>query len=191
MTDYTRILASRLNLREEQVRSAVDLLDEGNTIPFIARYRKERTGVLDEEQLRSINEGVEKLRALDDRRKTVLTSIEEQGKLTDALKRLIQQADNITILEDLYQPYKQKRKTRASIARENGLQGLADMILKQEIIRTNAESIARSYLNETVPTIEDALKGGRDIVAETISDHAQVRHMTRTKALQWAVLKRS
>ncbi len=188
MTDYTRILASRLNLREEQVRSAVDLLDEGNTIPFIARYRKERTGVLDEEQLRSIEDGIEKLRALDDRRKTVLASVEEQGKLTDELKRLIQQAENITILEDLYQPYKQKRKTRASIARENGLQGLADMILKQEIIRTTAESVARSYLKEAIPTIEDALQGARDIVAETISDHAQVRQTTRSKALQWAVL---
>ena len=189
MTDYTRILASRLSLREEQVRSAVDLLDEGNTIPFIARYRKERTGVLDEEQLRSINDGIEKLRALDDRRKTILTAIEEQGKLTDELRQSIIMADSLTILEDLYQPYKIKRKTRASIARENGLQGLADLILKQEINRTTAESIARSFLSEKVPTVEDALQGGRDIVAETISDHAQVRQTTRAKALQWATLK--
>jgi uncharacterized protein len=189
MTDYTRTLASRLNLQEEQVRSAVDLLDGGNTIPFIARYRKERTGVLDEEQLRSIHEGLDKLRALDERRKTILASIEEQGKLTDELRKQIQQADNLTALEDLYQPFKQKRKTRASIARENGLQGLADMILNQEIIRTTAESVARSFLSENIPTIEDALQGGRDIVAETISDHAQVRQTTRAKALQWASLK--
>ena len=189
MTDYTRTLASQFNLRTEQVRSAVELLDEGNTIPFIARYRKEMTGVLDEEQLRSINNGLEKLRALDDRRKTVLTAIEEQGKLTDELKRLIDQADNLTMLEDLYQPYKQKRKTRASVARENGLQGLAELILKQEIIRTTAESVARSYLNENIPTIEEALQGARDIAAETVSDHVRVRQTTRAKALQWATLK--
>ena len=190
MTDYNRALASQFNLRVEQVRSAVELLDEGNTIPFIARYRKEMTGVLDEEQLRSINNGLEKLRALDDRRKTILTAIEEQGKLTDELKRQIDQVDNLTMLEDLYQPYKQKRKTRASVARENGLQGLAELILKQEIIRTTAESVARSYLNEKIPTIEDALQGARDIAAETVSDHVQVRQMTRAKALQWATLKR-
>ena len=190
MTDYTRTLASQFNLRTEQVRSAVELLDEGNTIPFIARYRKEMTGVLDEEQLRSINNGLEKLRALDDRRKTVLTAIEEQGKLTDELKRLIDQADNLTMLEDLYQPYKQKRKTRASVARENGLQGLAELILKQEIIRTTAEFVARSYLNENIPTIEEALQGARDIAAETVSDHVRVRQTTRAKALQWATLKR-
>ena len=189
MADYTRTLAAQLNLRIEQVRSAVELLDEGNTIPFIARYRKERTGVLDEEQLRLINDSLEKLRALDDRRKTVLTAIEEQGKLTDDLKRQIEQADNLTILEDLYQPYKQKRKTRASVARENGLEDLAALILNQEIIRTTAESVARSYLSENVPTVEEALQGARDIAAETISDHAQIRQITRTKALQWATLK--
>ncbi len=189
MIDYTRTLASRLNLREDQVRSAVDLLDEGNTIPFIARYRKERTGVLDEDQLRSINDGIEKLRAVDDRRKTILSSIDEQGKLTNELRNAIQQADNLTALEDIYQPYKQKRKTRASVARENGLQGLSEMILRQEISRTTAESIARSYLTENIPTVEEALQGARDIVAETISDHAQIRQTTRAKALQWAVLK--
>lgn len=189
MIDYTRTLASQLNLREDQVRSAVDLLDEGNTIPFIARYRKERTGVLDEEQLRLINEGIEKLRALDDRRKTILSAIEEQGKLTEELRQAIQQADNLTALEDIYQPYKQKRKTKASVAREKGLQGLAEMIIRQEIARTTAESIARSYLTESVPTVEEALQGARDIVAETISDHAQIRQAARAKALQWAVLR--
>jgi protein Tex len=189
LIDYTRTLATNIGVRSEQVGAAINLLDEGNTIPFIARYRKEMTGVLDEEQLRLISEGLDKLRALDERRATILTSIEEQGKLTPELNQQIQQAGNLTALEDLYLPYKPKRRTRASIAREKGLQGLADLILRQEITRTTAEAIARSYLTETVPTVEDALQGARDIVAETISDHPQVRQAARAKAIQWGMLK--
>ena len=189
MTDYVKMIAANLGLRPNQVAAAIELFDEGNTIPFIARYRKERTGVLDEEQLRQVNASLVKMRAVDERRGSILASIEEQGKLSEELRAKIQAAVNLTALEDLYQPYKQKRKTRASIAREKGLQGLADLILKQDISRTTAEAIARSYLSETVPTVEEALQGGRDIVAETISDTTEVRRLTREKAMQWAALR--
>ncbi len=189
MTDYDQTIAVNLGLRPNQVAAAIALFDEGNTIPFIARYRKERTGVLDEEQLRQINAALEKMRTLDERRKSILEAIEEQGKLTDDLRLKIQAAENLTALEDLYQPYKLKRKTKASVAREKGLQGLADLILKQEISRTTAEAIARSYLSAVVPTVEEALQGGRDIVAETISDTPDVRRQTREKAMQWGILR--
>ncbi len=189
MIDYRRALAATLSVRPEQVGAAIELLDGGNTIPFIARYRKEQTGVLDEEQLRQINDGLGKLRSLDERRETILASIEEQGKLNPELHAQIQKADNLSTLEDLYQPYKPKRKTRASSAKEKGLQGLADLILKQEIIRASLQGIVRSFLNADVTIIEDALQGARDIVAETISDHPNVRQATRSKAIQWGVLK--
>src|SRR5512142_3299512 len=131
MMTYAEPIAKLLGLRAQQVAAAIELLDEGNTIPFIARYRKEATGTLDEEQLRQIETALERARALDERRATVLASIEEQGKLTDELRKTIQAAETMTALEDLYQPYKPKRRTRASIARERGLQPLADLILQQ------------------------------------------------------------
>ncbi len=189
MTEFSRTIASDLGVRIEQVTAAIELLDEGNTIPFIARYRKERTGILDEEQLRQICASLEKLRTLAERRAVILASIEEQGKLTPELRNQIQAASNLTVLEDLYQPYRPKRRTRAGIAREKGLQGLAEIILKQELVRTTAESVARSYLSEAVPTVEEALQGARDIVAEMISDHSGVRQATRAKAQQWGVLR--
>ena len=189
MTEYNQTIAVNLGLRPNQVAAAIELFDEGNTIPFIARYRKERTGVLDEEQLRQINGALEKMRAVDERRKSILEAIEEQGKLTEDLRAKIQAVENLTALEDLYLPYKLKRKTKASVAREKGLQGLADLILKQEISRTTAEAIARSYLSAAVPTVEEALQGGRDIVAETISDTPEVRRQTREKAMQWGILR--
>jgi uncharacterized protein len=188
MSTYTLPLASELKLRAEQVAAVIELLDEGNTIPFIARYRKEQTGSLDEEQLRQIETGLDRLRTLDERRATVLASIEEQGKLTPELRAQIVAADTLTRVEDLYQPYKPKRKTRASVAREKGLQGLADLILKQEMTRATPEAIGRSYLNEAVPTVEEALQGACDIVAEVISDHPEVRAATRAKAIQWGTL---
>ncbi len=188
-THYARTIAGGLNLRIEQVQAAIDLLDAGNTIPFIARYRKEATQVLDEEQLRQIQSALEKQRALDDRRQTVLTSIDSQGKLTDALRSQIESADNLTALEDLYLPYKPKRRTRAMIARENGLQELADLILSQSRGSQNIEQIARKYINEKVATAEAALAGARDIAAETISDHPGVRMQTRLKAVQWGSIE--
>lgn len=186
MTDHSPIIAQSLKLKTTQVSSAIELLDGGNTIPFIARYRKEMTGTLDEEQLRQIQAEVERLRTLDDRRAVVLASITEQGKLTPELEEKIKQAATITAIEDLYAPYKPKRRTRASIAREKGLQGLADFIIKQSRTPGSAEITAQGFINEQVTTVEDALSGARDIVAETISDHADVRRLTRERALTFA-----
>ncbi len=188
MLDLDKHIAQSLSLRPDQVAATIELLDEGATIPFIARYRKERTGTLDEEQLRQIQSLLEKGRALEERRTAVIVSIEAQGKMTPELLEKLQTADNMTALEDLYAPYKPKRRTRASIARENGLQDLADMILTQAHTPNDAEKMAEPFLNEQVTSVEDALAGARDITAETISDHAEVRSSTRRKAMQWGVL---
>jgi uncharacterized protein len=186
---HSEIIAKQLNVRPHQVEATVRLLDEGNTVPFIARYRKETTGTLDDEQVRIIADELTRLRGLDERRTTILASIEEQGKLTDELRQSINTAETLTALEDLYAPYKPKRRTRASIAREKGLEGLAEHILKQTLTRRQIEDIVReSYLNEQVTTVEEALQGARDIVAEAISDHAGVRQATREKALKFAKL---
>jgi uncharacterized protein len=189
MTLYAEKIALELKVRPQQVAAVISLLDEGNTVPFISRYRKEMTGTLDEEQVRITGEMLEKLRALDERRAAVLKSIEEQGKLTDELKTAIDAADNMTALEDLYAPYKPKRRTRAMIAREKGLDPLAQVILKQARGDRAAEAIAEGYLNEQVTTIAEALQGARDIVAETISDNANVRQGVREKALKLAKIE--
>jgi uncharacterized protein len=186
---YATTLANQLAIKPQQVQAVIEMLDEGNTIPFIARYRKERTGSLDEDQLRKIETGVERLRAMDERRTTILKTIEEQGKLTPELTSKINAAQTLTELEDLYLPYKPKRRTRAMIARENGLEGLAEWILKQPLTKTSLDEIAKPFLNEKVPTLEDAWQGARDIVAELISEHNEVRAQTREKALQWGILK--
>lgn len=186
---YPERIASQLQLRPLPVNAAVDLLDSGNTIPFIARYRQEATGSLDEEQLRQIQELLGKLRALDERRQTIVTTINEQGKLTPELRQQLLAAATLTELEDLYQPYKPKRKTRASMAREKGLEPLAQLILQQLQTRQTAEEIAAPFVTEEVPTIEEALAGARDIVAEMISDQAQIRQRVREKARQWGLLR--
>jgi uncharacterized protein len=185
---YATIIAKELKVRPQQVDATIELLDAGNTLPFIARYRKEATGTLDEEQIRLITEQLEKLRAVDERRTAILKSIEEQGKLTPELAQQLQAADNLTALEDLYAPYKPKRRTRASIAREKGLEGLAEWILKQPPTRQSLSQIVRPFLNDLVPSEEEAWAGARDIVAETISDAAEVRRVTREKALHWGML---
>lgn len=185
---YATTLANQLEIKPQQVQAVIEMLDEGNTIPFIARYRKERTGSLDEEQLRKIEAGVERLRAMDERRATILKTIEEQGKLTDELTTKINAAHTLTELEDLYLPYKPKRRTRAMIAREKGLEGLAEWILKQPLTKTSLDEIAQPFLSDKVPTVEDAWQGARDIVAEMISEHSGVRAQTREKALHWGVL---
>jgi uncharacterized protein len=186
---YPGKIAEQLSIRPQQVSAVIEMLDEGNTIPFIARYRKERTGSLDEEQLRQIQSLLEKMRALDERRTTILASIEEQGKMTDDLREKITAADNITLLEDLYAPYKPKRRTRASIAREKGLQPLADFILRQFRTPGTPEDLAKNFINDTVFDEEEALAGARDIVAETISEDADVRTRVREKALMYALVK--
>ena len=188
MLDFAKIIAQTLSVRPDQVAAAIELLDEGATVPFIARYRKERTGTLDEEQLRQVQSLLEKGRALEERRAAVIASIEEQGKMTPELLEKLQNADSMTTVEDLYAPYKPKRRTRASIAREKGLQGLADFILNQARTPGDAMKMAQGFLNEQVTSIEDALAGARDIAAETISDNAEVRASTRRKAMQWGTL---
>ena len=180
-------IAAQLGLRREQVDATIGLLDAGNTVPFVARYRKEVTGLLDEEQLRQLNDLLAKLRALDARRESIISTVKSQGKLTPELRQRFLKADTLTDLEDLYQPYRPKRRTRASIARDRGLQGLADRIVQQPI-GGSAVHLARPFLSDQVPTVEEALAGARDIVAEEISDRAEVRGRTREKALAWGRL---
>ena len=186
---YAQRIALELDIDESQAASAIDLLDAGNTLPFIARYRKEATRGLDEDQLRRLGDSLTRRRALDERREVVLASIETQGKLTDDLRAQIEAAETQTVLEDLYQPYKPKRRTRAMIARERGLEPLAEMILAQAQVREPLEQIARRFISDQVPTVEDAWAGARDIVAEAISDHAAVRGQLRDKALRWGLLR--
>lgn len=173
-------ISTELNIPLKQVRTAVGLLEEGNTIPFIARYRKEMTGELDENQLRSIEERKQYLSQLEDRKLEVIRIIDEQGKLTTDLKNAIEQAVKLQEVEDLYRPYKQKRKTRASVAKEKGLEPLANWIWSQP--RTGSvDEQAVQYINEEkeVHRIEDAIQGALDIIAEQISDDAQIRSWIR------------
>ena len=180
-------IATQLNVKPSQVTAVINLLDEGNTVPFIARYRKEMTGSLDDEQIRIIADELIRLRGLDERRVSILASIEEQGKLTDELRESINAAVTMTALEDLYAPYKKKRRTRAMVAREKGLEPLADLILKQDF--GSPEELAAKFLNEQVTNIEEALQGARDIVAEMISDNANVRAVTRERALKFGKVR--
>ncbi len=191
MQTYAEKISTQLNIRTNQVTATIALLDEGNTIPFIARYRKEVTGGLDEEQLRAIQSQIDFLRKLDERRETILASITEQGKLTDTLRAELMAAETLTALEDLYLPYKPKRRTRAMIAREKGLAPLADQILAQFRGKSSLEELAATFLNESVESIEAALAGARDIVAETISDNPEVRRVTREKALKFGAARAS
>ncbi len=187
--NYEKSIAQNLNVKPSQVTAVITLLDDGNTIPFIARYRKEATGSLDEEQIRQIEDQINRLRALDERRSTVLESIASQEKLTPELEAAIKAATTLTELEDLYQPYKPKRRTRATMAREKGLEPLAELIVGQLLSRQTAVQIATPFINDEVPTAEDALAGARDIVAEQISDTPQVRQVLRDKAFQFGLLR--
>jgi protein Tex len=184
---HIKRIASQIKAKPAQVEATIRLLDEGNTVPFISRYRKEMTGSLDDEQVRIIADEILRLRALDERRATVLKSIEEQGKLTTKLRTALLAADSLTALEDLYAPYRPKRRTRGMMAREKGLEPLAELILKQSL-SGSPEEAAAEYLSEEVGSIEDALQGARDIIAENISDNANVRATTREKALKFATL---
>ena len=185
---YSQQIARELQVKATQVNAAIELIDAGNTLPFIARYRKEATGSLDDDQLLQIHTLLARLRALDERRQTILNSINEQGKMTPELKQKIEAATTLTSLEDLYQPYKPKRHTRASAARDKGLEPLAQLILKQKQTRKSPEKLAEPFLSEEVPTVEEALAGARDIAAEVISDHAKVRQRVREKAWKWGLL---
>jgi uncharacterized protein len=180
-------IAKELSLARAPVAATVSLFDEGNTIPFVARYRKEVTGGLDEEQLRQIEARLDYLRRLAERKETVLRSIEEQGKLTPELAAAIEAATILQSVEDLYLPYKPKRRTRATIARELGLEPLADLLMAQEDGRP-LSLLAADYLSDEVLDEEAALAGARDIVAERVSEHAAVRGQARSLALGTAIV---
>ena len=175
------IIAKELGVKPGQVESAVTLLDEGNTVPFIARYRKEVTGELQDEQLRTIEERIKYLRNLEARRQEIINAITEQEKMTDELMASLMKAVKLQELEDLYLPYRPKKRTRAMIARERGLEPLADMILNDTITSGNPLDIAREYISEDVPTPEDAIQGASDIVAEIVSDSADFRATLRKR----------
>ena len=175
------IIAKELGVKPGQVESAVTLLDEGNTVPFIARYRKEVTGELQDEQLRTIEERIKYLRNLEARRQEIINAITEQEKMTDELMASLMKAVKLQELEDLYLPYRPKKRTRAMIARERGLEPLADMILNDTVTSGNSLDIAKEYVSEEVTTPEDAIQGASDIVAEIVSDSADFRATLRKR----------
>ena len=181
MESMFAIIAKELGVKPGQVESAVTLLDEGNTVPFIARYRKEVTGELQDEQLRTIEERIKYLRNLEARRQEIINSITEQDKMTDELMASLMKAVKLQELEDLYLPYRPKKRTRAMIARERGLEPLADMILNDTVTSGNPIDIAKDYISEDVPTPEDAIQGASDIVAEIVSDSADFRAALRKR----------
>lgn len=186
--NITAYLANLLKLKTSQINAAVKLIDEGNTIPFIARYRKEATGDMKDEQLRDLNDKLIYVRNLIKRQNEIKNSIEEQGKMTPELSLAIDKVEKLQELEDIYLPYKQKKRTRAMIAKEKGLEPLAQFILKQEDSSEKLEDIALKYLNDEVTSSDEALAGASDIIAETISDSADIRaklrqHLWQTSSL--------
>ena len=183
--DINQKITEELGVKLWQVEAAVKLIDEGNTIPFIARYRKEATGTLDDEQLRKLYERLVYLRNLEEKKEQVLASIEEQGKLTEELKKQILEAQTQVVVEDLYRPYRPKRRTRATIAKEKGLEPLATLIMLQKT-KESLEEVAKQYINEEkgVANVQEALEGARDIIAENISDEADYRSWIRKQTMQ-------
>lgn len=187
--DINQRIAEELEIKIWQVEAVVKLIDEGNTIPFIARYRKEQHGALDDEQLRNLNERLTYLRNLEEKKEQVLASIEEQGKLTEELREQILAAQTQVMVEDLYRPYRPKRRTRATIAKEKGLEGLANIILLQMTERSLEEEAAE-YLSEEkgVSTAQDAIQGAMDIIAESVADEADYRIYIRKLTMEEGVL---
>lgn len=186
--NITAYLANLLKLKTSQINAAIKLIDEGNTIPFIARYRKEATGDMKDEQLRDLNDKLIYVRNLIKRQNEIKNSIEEQGKMTPELSLAIDKVEKLQELEDIYLPYKQKKRTRAMIAKEKGFEPLAQFILKQEDSSEKLEDIALKYLNDEVTSSDEALAGASDIIAETISDSADIRaklrqHLWQTSSL--------
>lgn len=175
--NYHHLIALELGIKVQQVSNTLELLAQGATIPFIARYRKERTESLDEVQIANIRDRNTQLVELDKRKLAILDSIEEQGKLSEELKKQIEAAETMALLEDLYLPYKQKRKTRASMAKEKGLEPLADLIFSQKFMDVEGE--VEKYLNDDVEEVETALEGARDIIAEKINEDSQSRNQIR------------
>ena len=182
------ILKKEFNLRDEQINNTIKLIDEGNTIPFIARYRKEMTGEMSDVTLRAFYDKLIYLRNLQSRKDDVIRIIEEQGKLTPEIKVNVEKANTLQEVEDIYAPYKQKKRTRATIAKERGLEQLALDLLNQNIKNINEES--SKYINEEkeVNSTEDAIKGAMDIIAEIVSDDAKIRKYIRELALREGVI---
>jgi uncharacterized protein len=181
MDKIIKRLVQEFHIKEGQVRKTIELIDEGNTIPFIARYRKEMTGGLSDELLRDLNERLTYLRNLESRKEEVIRQIDEQGKLTEELKKEIQDAQVLQKIEDLYRPFRPKRSTRATKAKEKGLEPLAEIIINQEIMEGTVEELAKPFINEEleVNTVDDATKGAMDIIAELISDNPKYRETIR------------
>ena len=188
--DITATIAAELGVRKNQVDAAVKLIDEGNTIPFIARYRKEATGALNDEQLRNLFERLTYLRNLEEKKEQVLATIEEQGKLTEELKAQILAAQTLVVVEDLYRPYRPKRRTRATVAKEKGLEPLANILMLQMTDKPMLEE-AKAFIDEEkeVATAEEALAGAKDIVAETISEEADYRIRIRELTTKKGVIR--
>ncbi len=187
-------ISEELKCRKNQVEAAVKLIDEGNTIPFIARYRKEATGSLNDEQLRALHERLTYLRGLEEKKQQVIAGISEQGKMTDELLSAINAAENLVTVEDIYRPYRPKRKTRATVAKDRGLEGLANIICLQNADKPISE-YAKEYVSadKEVNSPEDAISGAMDIIAENISDNsgyrAKIRKLTFNKGILTASAK--
>lgn len=181
--DYSKVLSQQFQIKEEYANNIISLLDDGNTIPFIARYRKEMHGSMDDQLIREFSEKLEYLRSLDKRREEIRTLIDGQEKLTDEISLALEKAETLSELEDIYRPYRPKRKTRASVAKEKGLEPLAEIILKQES-KCDPVAVAEEYVDEEkgVANVEDALQGAMDIIAETVSDNAEIRKRIRNLA---------
>jgi len=186
MNQFTKIIAAQLNLREQAVENTLELLEEGCTIPFISRYRKEKTGNLDEVNIEAIAQAGEKFKEMAKRKETILKTIDEQGKLTDELKKRIDDCWNATELEDIYLPFKPKRRTRAQVAREAGLEPLAQLILLQR--ENNPLQAAKKFVGEKVKNVEAAIQGAKDIIAETISENEFTRNSVRQRYKHGAII---
>ncbi len=186
MIIFEEVIAKRLNLGLVQVKNTLELIDEGATVPFISRYRKERTGSMDEVQVAGVRDAYEQLKELQKRQEYILKTIEEQGKLTEALRKQITETLDQKVLEDIYLPYKPKRKTRATMAREKGLEPLAQIVMKQQELIL--EKRAAEFLNDEVPGVEEALAGARDIIAEWVSEHQRARNIVRHHFSREAVI---
>ena len=179
------IIADELKVQVWQAEAAIQLIDEGNTIPFIARYRKPVTGELNDEQLRMLDERLKYLRNLEEKKQTVIASIEEQGKMTPELLEQIEKARTIVAVDDIYRPYRPKRKTRATEAKAKGLEPLANIFILQKSDKTPEEE-AEAYIDEEkgVNTIADAVQGAKDIIAEIVSDNAEFRNAIRNTVMK-------
>lgn len=183
---FAELIAKATGINVQQVANVMELLDEGCTIPFISRYRKEKTGNMDEVRVEEVSSMLEKLRETDKRKTTILTTIEEQGKMTDGLRRRIEECWDNTVLEDIYLPFKPKRKTRAAMAKEKGLEPLANILLLQR--ERNPEQAAQRFLSDKVESVEAALQGAKDIIAENVSENEQSRNTVRGEFRREAVI---